>query len=77
MQQRYHSLDFLRAIMMFLGIVLHGAQMYLAELAIVDYYIDPMRSVSMDATLIIINTFRMPIFFSLPGFFIALLIDNH
>jgi hypothetical protein len=51
--------------------------MYLAELAIVDCYIDPVRSVSMDATLIIINTFRMPIFFFLPGFFIALLIDNH
>lgn len=76
MQQRYHSLDFLRAIMMFLGIVLHGAQMYLAELPIVDYYLDPMRSVSMDATLIIINTFRMPIFFFLSGFFIALLIDK-
>tara|TARA_B110000977_G_scaffold172637_1_gene225162 strand:- start:499 stop:732 length:234 start_codon:yes stop_codon:yes gene_type:complete len=77
MQQRYYSLDFLRAIMMFLGIILYDAQMYLAELAIVDCYIDPVRSVSMDATLIIINTFRMPIFFSLPGFFIALLIDNH
>jgi glucan biosynthesis protein C len=76
MQQRYHSLDFLRAIMMFLGIILHGAQMYLAELAIIDYYIDPMRSVSIDATLIIINTFRMPIFFFLSGFFIALLIDK-
>jgi hypothetical protein len=77
MQQRYHSLDFLRAIMMFLGIILHGAQMYLAELAIVDYYIDPQRSLSMDAMLIIINTFRMPIFFFLSGFFVALLIDKH
>jgi glucan biosynthesis protein C len=51
--------------------------MYLAELAIVDYYIDPMRSVSMNATLIIINTFRMPIFFFLSSFFIALLIDKY
>ncbi|MFQ3322599.1 MAG: glucan biosynthesis protein C [Pseudomonadales bacterium] len=62
--------------MMLLGIALHGAQMYLAEIAIVDYYIAPMGSLSMDAILIIINTFRMPIFFFLSGFFIALLIDK-
>ena len=75
-QQRYHSLDFLRAVMMFLGVVLHGAQMYMAKLTTDDYYLDPMRSLSMDVILVIINTFRMPIFFFLSGFFIALLFEK-
>ncbi len=75
-QQRYHSLDFLRAVMMFLGVVLHGAQMYLHVLVIDDYYLDPMRSVSMDVILVVINTFRMPTFFLLSGFFVALLLHR-
>ncbi|MGH1372658.1 MAG: acyltransferase family protein [Cellvibrionaceae bacterium] len=75
-QQRYHSLDFLRAVMMFLGVVLHGAQMYMAVLTTDDYYLDPMRSVSMDAILVVINTFRMPTFFLLSGFFVALLFQR-
>ncbi|ARN73193.1 acyltransferase family protein [Oceanicoccus sagamiensis] len=73
--QRLHGLDFLRALMMSLGVVLHSAQMYMT-LDITDYYIDPMRSVSMDAVLIYINTFRMPTFYLLSGFFTALLFSR-
>ncbi len=69
---RYHGLDFLRALMMSLGLVLHAAQLYLV-MPIVDYYWDPMRSISMDVLLIFINTFRMPTFFMMSGFFTAML----
>lgn len=73
--QRLHGLDFIRALMMSLGVVLHTAQLYLT-MDLVDYYWDPMRSVSMDALLIFINTFRMPTFFLLSGFFTALLLTR-
>ena len=72
-QQRLHGLDFLRALMMLLGVVLHSAQLYLT-MPIIDYYWDPARSFSMDAILIFINTFRMPVFFLLAGFFMAMLL---
>ncbi|MEH6607910.1 MAG: acyltransferase family protein [Halioglobus sp.] len=74
-EQRLHGLDFLRALMMLLGVVLHTAQMYMT-LPITDYYVDSMRSVSMDAILIYINTFRMPTFYLLSGFFTALLFSR-
>lgn len=72
---RLHGLDFLRALMMSLGIVLHSAQMYLT-MPLVDYYWDSARSPSMDALLIFINTFRMPVFYLLSGFFAALLLHR-
>jgi len=71
--QRFHGLDFLRATMMLLGVVLHSAQLYLT-MPIIDYYWDPVRSFSMDAVLIFINTFRMPVFYLLSGFFTAMLL---
>ncbi|WP_306252964.1 acyltransferase family protein [Parvularcula sp. IMCC14364] len=74
-QTRLHGLDFLRSLMMSLGIVLHAAQMYLT-MPIMDYYWDTARSPSMDALLIWINTFRMPVFYLLSGFFTALLLDR-
>ena len=73
--ERYHGLDFLRALMMCLGVVLHSAQFY-TVMDITDYYWDPVRSFSMDALLVIINTFRMPVFFVLSGFFTALLLHR-
>jgi fucose 4-O-acetylase-like acetyltransferase len=41
---------------------------------VIDYYWDPARSLSMDVLLLFINTFRMPVFFLLAGFFAALLL---
>ena len=73
-RERYHSMDLLRAVMMVLGIVFHGVQMYYVMLGADDYYRDPSRSYSMDAILILTNTFRMPAFFMLSGFFAALLL---
>lgn len=73
--ERYHGLDFLRALMMCLGVVLHSAQVY-TVMDITDYYWDPARSFSMDVLLITINTFRMPVFFVLSGFFTALLLQR-
>ena len=75
--QRLHGLDFLRASMMLLGIVLHGAQMYMTMNVAFDYYRDPMASPVMDGLLIFINTFRMPVFFFLSGFFTALLYQRY
>lgn len=77
MQQRLHGLDFLRALMMMLGIVLHGAQMYMTMNLGFDYYRDPDTSAAMDGILIFINTFRMPIFFVLSGFFTAMLVHRY
>lgn len=73
--QRLHGLDFLRALMMSLGVVLHSAQIYLTIPA-TDYNWDPARSQSMDVLLFFINTFRMPVFFLLSGFFTAMLLDR-
>mgnify|MGYP001821795047 FL=1 len=74
--ERFHSLDLLRAVMMTLGIVFHGVQMYYVMLGADDYYRDPSRSYSMDAILIFTNTFRMPVFYMLSGFFAALLMER-
>jgi glucans biosynthesis protein C len=66
----------MRATMLLLGLVLHAAQMYLQLPLAPDYYWDAQRSIVMDVLLIIINTFRMPAFYMLNGFFTALLIDR-
>lgn len=75
--QRLHGLDFLRGSMMLLGIVLHGAQMYMTMDLGFDYYRDPQQSPTMDGVLIFVNTFRMPVFFFLSGFFTALLYERY
>lgn len=62
---------------MLLGIVLHGSQMYMTMHVAFDYYRDPMASPVMDGLLIFINTFRMPVFFFMSGFFTALLYQRH
>lgn len=62
---------------MLLGIVLHGAQMYMTMNVAFDYYRDPQESAFMDGLLIFINTFRMPVFFFLSGFFTALLYQRY
>ena len=77
MDKRLHSLDYLRGILMSGGIVLHGAQMYMTMRLGFDYYSDPAKSPVMDAILIYINTFRMPAFFFLSGFFSAMLYQKY
>lgn len=77
MYKRLHSLDYLRGILMSGGIVLHGVQMYMTMHLGFDYYSDPAKSPVMDAILIYINTFRMPTFFFLSGFFTAMLYQKY
>ncbi|WP_205743161.1 acyltransferase family protein [Halioglobus maricola] len=62
--------------MMLLGVVLHACQLYMVN-PVLDYYWDPARSLSMDVLLFWINTYRMPVFFLLSGFFTAMLLERH
>lgn len=69
-QQRYHGLDFLRGVMMLLGVVIHSCVFYMT---MPGGYHDPSTSPVMDYIVILISAFRMPAFFILSGFFTALL----
>ncbi|WP_291778593.1 acyltransferase family protein [Cecembia sp.] len=74
--ERLHSLDSLRAIMMLLGIVLHGANTYgvLKTFGSAWPIQDPNSThLSNDFISIFIHSYRMPIFFLVSGFFGALL----
>jgi glucans biosynthesis protein C len=70
---RLHALDNLRAIMMWLGIVLHVCALHMA----VDHTQLPMldreRTLVADVAAIVIHAFRMPVFFILAGFFVMML----
>ncbi|MCX8472488.1 MAG: acyltransferase family protein [Sediminibacterium sp.] len=72
---RIHSLDSLRAIMMFLVIVSHSALTYSITYFGHDWEIkDPLTTdVICDAIVILIQPFIMPLFFMVSGFFGALL----
>lgn len=71
---RYHSLDGLRAVMMLLGLVLHsfisyGAAPYGDAWPFKDRFTNP----AFDWIVAFIHWFRMPIFYSMAGFFAAML----
>ncbi len=73
--QRFYDLDALRALAMFLGIVLHSTLFVLPEqvsqwpLHVADAEGDPTYRIVID----FIHGFRMPLFFLISGFFSALL----
>lgn len=69
---RFHSLDNLRAIMMWLGIVLHVAVNHMVGKSPL-FWRDPETTVAANFLMAFIHTFRMPVFFILAGFFVALL----
>src|SRR5690606_3543931 len=69
---RLHALDNLRAILMWLGIVLHVAAIY-AVLPRANVWRDEQRTVIADFLVTAIHAFRMPAFFILAGFFSAML----
>ena len=84
---RYHGLDLLRALMMFLGVVLHAGVMYMPFpdemdiLTIAEHPRDPFRDVSgydmtVQRIIWVIHFFRMPAFMLLAGFFAALLMEK-
>lgn len=70
---RLHAFDNLRAIMMWLGVVLHVAVNHTtgtSPLPFRDWQTTPLA----DLALMFIYAFRMPVFFILSGFFVAFLI---
>ncbi|MRU29811.1 acyltransferase, partial [Xylella fastidiosa subsp. multiplex] len=73
--QRLHALDNLRALMIWLGIVLHVALNHLTVASPLPWR-DPQTSRVTDLLLLFIHGFRMPVFFVLAGFFVALLIER-
>jgi fucose 4-O-acetylase-like acetyltransferase len=73
---RLHALDNLRALMMWLGIVLHVAINHLTLADSPLPWRDPKTSPVADLLLLFIHSFRMPVFFVLAGFFVALLVER-
>ena len=73
--QRFYDLDALRAVAMFLGIVLHAGVFVLPEMFPAWPVYDAAASGDPTYKLVIetIHGFRMPVFFLLSGFFTALL----
>lgn len=75
--RRYYGLDALRGGMMMLGIVLHGAWLYLAAPPpTMPLPVDRNNSIVFDVIFHFIHSFRMPTFFILAGFFTSLLIEK-
>src|SRR4249920_861928 len=73
--QRLHSLDNLRAAMMWLGIVLHVAAIHMVGESPLTWR-DKATSPLADLLLAFIHSFRMPVFFIVAGFFAALLVQS-
>ena len=73
--QRFHSLDNLRAVMMWLGIVLHAAANHMTEWSPIPWR-DQATSRIADLIIFFIHSFRMPVFFIVAGFFVALLVSR-
>lgn len=74
--QRLHALDNLRAIMMWLGIVLHVSVNHLERAVAPLPWRDRETSQVADLLLVFIHSFRMPVFFILAGFFVAMLVSR-
>jgi glucans biosynthesis protein C len=72
---RLHSLDNLRAIMMWLGIVLHVSLNHIVGESPAPWR-DPQTSLVADFLIAIIHAFRMPVFFVLGGYFVSMLISQ-
>lgn len=69
--QRLHSLDNLRAVMMWLGIVLHVAVIYMAGPRMLPWH-DNQSTLAADLLVVVIHAFRMPVFFIVAGFFVGM-----
>lgn len=73
--QRLHALDNLRALAMWLGIVLHVSAIHWVNPSPLPWR-DEQRTVVADLLGIFIHSFRMPVFFILAGYFAAMLLRN-
>ncbi|TWO68978.1 acyltransferase family protein [Caenimonas sedimenti] len=72
---RLHALDNLRALMMWLGVVLHVALIHTVHANPLPWR-DPQRTIVADIAWTAIHTFRMPAFFILAGFFVMMLLQS-
>jgi glucans biosynthesis protein C len=72
---RQHALDNLRALMMWLGIVIHVAANHLTGPMLLPWR-DKDTSEFADILLAVIHVFRMPVFLILAGYFVALLVER-
>lgn len=72
---RLHALDNLRALMMWLGIVLHVSVIHMVQPPLLPWR-DGERTMAADLMVAFIHAFRMPVFFILAGFFVALLLQS-
>jgi glucan biosynthesis protein C len=72
---RLHALDNLRALMMWLGIVLHVAVIHMVQYPPLPWR-DEQRTPLADLAVGFIHAFRMPVFFILGGYFVALLLQS-
>lgn len=72
---RLYALDNLRALMMWLGIVLHVAANHLTGPMLVPWR-DQTTSPLADLLSAVIHVFRMPVFLILAGYFVALLVER-
>ena len=70
---RVHALDNLRAVMMWLGIVLHVAAIHTVMKSPLPWH-DRQTSAWADLLAAVIHSFRMPVFFIVAGFFVLLLL---
>jgi len=72
---RLHALDNLRAVMMWLGVVLHVAALHSPEARGLQWR-DAQTSPVASLIGLWIHAFRMPVFFVIAGFFVALLVQQ-
>ena len=72
---RLYALDNLRALMMWLGIVLHVAAIYMTRDSPLPWR-DGSSTPLADVLTAFIHAFRMPVFFILAGFFVAMLVQK-
>lgn len=70
--ERIHALDNLRAVMMWLGIVLHVSINHLSGPSPLPWK-DPQATPLADLLLVFIHAFRMPVFFLLAGYLAAMM----
>ena len=70
---RLYALDNLRALMMWLGIVLHVAAIHMVNDSPLPWR-DERTTVAAELLTAFIHAFRMPVFFILAGFFVAFLV---
>jgi len=72
---RLHALDNLRGVMMWLGIVIHVAVMHMQGPSPINWH-DPAKTQLADLLVAFIHVFRMPVFFIVAGFFVAMLVEQ-